>query len=257
MAKARNLIITLGVILLTNLIWTTWSYDYSPLYMISSITNNSEPSWAIRGEIGDMLSGHFSALAFLAVAYSIILQNEANKQMRESIKLQSDEIKLATEESTKQTEEFFINNMNVKLDRYYKLLEEKVDKLDNNFMDEYSEEMAKIHLTKHSSTIGQYNIDERQFHYKTATNIYEIINHIYRELEFIKTDYIEAYRVMIDELYLRIVTDYKLMLMLDEYIPYREYLVTPFIQEAVINKAYYPINPTSCEIRSFLIGDRG
>lgn len=39
------------------------------------------------------MSGHFSALAFLAVALSIVYQIEANKQMRESIEKQENALK--------------------------------------------------------------------------------------------------------------------------------------------------------------------
>jgi len=37
---------------------------------------NATQGWAERGQWGDMLSGHFSALAFLAVAYTVYLQKQ-------------------------------------------------------------------------------------------------------------------------------------------------------------------------------------
>lgn len=193
----------LGILLITNLLLTVLGIEYSPLYWIANFTYDSLPlvqgtelvnsnieKWGIRGQIGDIMSGHFSALAVLAVAYSIILQVEANQKMTESIekqkealkhteetilqqklsiekqteanleqakstlqqaqaielqaksieqqnealKVQSETLKAQIEELTesrkeseKQTEEFFIQNLNTKLDRYYKLVDFNLD----------------------------------------------------------------------------------------------------------------------------------
>lgn len=46
---------------------------------------NSSNLWAIRGQWGDMLSGHFSILAFLALIYSIYLQRIDTKEARQNI----------------------------------------------------------------------------------------------------------------------------------------------------------------------------
>lgn len=192
----------LGILLLSNLLLTVLGIEYAPLYWIANFTYDSLPlvqgteltnsnieKWGIRGQIGDIMSGHFSALAVLAVAYSITLQVEANKKMTESIekqeealrhteetilqqklsiekqteanieqakntlqqakaielqaksieqqnealkvqsetlKAQIEELTASREESERQTEEFFIQNMNVRLDRYYKLLDESI-----------------------------------------------------------------------------------------------------------------------------------
>ncbi|MDP2850494.1 MAG: hypothetical protein Q8O20_05410 [Sulfuricurvum sp.] len=40
---------------------------------------NATDGWEQRGQWGDMLSGHFAALAFLAVAYSIYMQQKESK----------------------------------------------------------------------------------------------------------------------------------------------------------------------------------
>lgn len=152
-------------LLLINLVWTVTSLDSSIMYLVSSsIDNNAsetikdfKDSWAIRGQIGDILSGHFSALAFLAVAFSIILQNQANQKMQisiekqdkaleqqdkslqqqskalevqsESLKAQIEELQQSRKESERQTQEFFIANMHVKLDRYYKLLDNQIERV--------------------------------------------------------------------------------------------------------------------------------
>ena len=50
---------------------------------------NATQGWTERGQWGDMLSGHFSALAFLAVSYTIYLQKKDLKNQEESLKNQS------------------------------------------------------------------------------------------------------------------------------------------------------------------------
>ena len=61
-------------------------------------------------------------------AKSLSQQNEALKLQSISLEAQIKELQEARVESSKQTEEFFIQNMNVKLDRYYTLLEDTISK---------------------------------------------------------------------------------------------------------------------------------
>lgn len=209
----------LAILLLSNLLLTVIGVEYAPLYWISNFTYDSLPlvqgtelinsnieKWGIRGQIGDIMSGHFSALAVLAVAYSITLQVEANQKMTESIekqklsiekqteanleqakstlqqaqaielqnkstlqqaeaiklqaqsiqqqnealKVQSETLKAQIEELTesrkeseKQTEEFFIQNMNVTLDRYYNFLDEKMSHIKTSTPSDYAETLNK------------------------------------------------------------------------------------------------------------------
>lgn len=118
------------IIVLVNLIITILSVNNSPIVFLSGDNiENIENLWEIRGQIGDILSGHFAALAFFAVAFSIILQNESNKHMKKSIdkqeesliqqskalKIQSNSLEAQIRElqesrkgSKKQTEEFLL-----------------------------------------------------------------------------------------------------------------------------------------------------
>jgi len=126
-----TIFIFIGLIFL-NLLWTVSYLDNSPLLQISQdVLNEKTDRWALRGQIGDIMSGHFSALAVLSVALSILLQYEANNQMKNSLTVQAksldaqiEELKSASKESKRQTEEFFIQNMNTKMDRYYKLVDD-------------------------------------------------------------------------------------------------------------------------------------
>lgn len=87
------LLIVLGIIadLLLNVF-----YDVSILqFLVTDQESQWKTNWSIRGQWGDALSGHFSALAFMAVAYSIFLQRQDIKQEREyeNFKLNLDVLK--------------------------------------------------------------------------------------------------------------------------------------------------------------------
>lgn len=100
----KKLIIFTILLIVINLFWTIISLETAPLIKWSEeiLTCNTD-QWALRGQIGDIMSGHFSALAFLAVALSIFFQYEANKQMRESIDKQETAIQQTKESIEQQT----------------------------------------------------------------------------------------------------------------------------------------------------------
>jgi hypothetical protein len=263
-------------ILLLNLLATVLGIEYSPFYWLSNFTYDSLPlvqndvitnsitdKWAIRGQIGDIMSGHFSALAFLAVALSIVYQIEANKQMRESIekqenalkqneiaiqqtkksieqqtqanleqakstlqqakaielqaksisqqnealKLQSisleaqiKELQEARVESSKQTEEFFIQNMNVKLDRYYKLLEDAISKM-NTKAESYFRIKRIIENGANIQESAKANLFETEEEFNKMINI---IVFIYTEILNTKNKSETAYTIFNEELKIRL-----------------------------------------------------
>lgn len=266
-------------ILLLNLLATVLGIEYSPFYWLSNFTYDSLPlvqndvitnsvtdKWAIRGQIGDIMSGHFSALAFLAVALSIVYQIEANKQMRESIekqenalkqneisiqqtkksieqqtlanleqakstlqqakaielqaksisqqnealKLQSisleaqiKELQEARVESSKQTEEFFIQNMNIKLDRYYKILDKNLEIVNDKLLKEYTRSLEVLKLHPNDTTWLNKRMEE-------SNNIQMLIltlNFIYIEISNLKDKYPLSYNTYIEELRIRLNTN--------------------------------------------------
>lgn len=262
-------------ILLLNLLATVLGIEYSPFYWLSNFTYDSLPfvqndvitnsitdKWAIRGQIGDIMSGHFSALAFLAVALSIVYQIEANKQMRESIekqenalkqneiaiqqtkksieqqtqanieqakstlqqakaielqaksisqqnealKLQSisleaqiKELQESRIESSKQTEEFFIQNMNVKLDRYYKLLEYHLNKIDHKLLNDYNNLTEKVLTLNKNDTKYNICIEILRRHSTKFDNVLLFLDFIYEEINAMEDIYPQAYLVFIKE----------------------------------------------------------
>ncbi len=288
------------ILLLGNLVWTVVSVETSlPLKWSHSIIENNatvSDKWAIRGQIGDIMSGHFAALAFLGVALSIFLQVEGNKQMRESIEkqeraikqqkvsiekqteanldqakstlqqaeaiklqatsieqqnealkiqyetlqAQTKELEEARKESSKQTEEFAINNMNIKLDRYYKLLTEKLIKLDGNQMNIYkNKKVVKQRLENGDDNIIGVTLPNIK---KDLEELESLFNSIYEVLEFIFLDIEsmkkkpDAYNVFSGEFKIRIKSDHNLIQMLMHYPPNEEkYKVGSFLHELTLD----------------------
>ncbi|MFY4768330.1 hypothetical protein ACOTV5_06825 [Aliarcobacter butzleri] len=264
-------------ILLLNLLASVLGIEYSPFYWLSNFTYDSLPlvqndvitnsitdKWAIRGQIGDIMSGHFSALAFLAVALSIVYQIEANKQMRESIekqenalkqneiaiqqtkksieqqtqanleqakstlqqakaielqaksisqqnealKLQSisleaqiKELQEARIESSKQTEEFFIQNMNVKLDRYYKLLEDSISEIKDTPKWYHDTRIAIKEKPSLAYSYSSINFNEIK---ENFDKIAKITDFIYTEILNTKAKSEPAYTIFNEELKIRL-----------------------------------------------------
>lgn len=182
--------------------------------------------WAIRGQIGDIMSGHFSALAFLAVALSIILQQEANKQMNISIEKQEEslnqqsealevqskslesqieELKESRRESERQTEEFFIQNMNIKLDRYYKLLYVHLEKIDHKLLNDYKEVIQYLANEQDTQTQNYLVSKELLSRYSILfDNVIIFLDFIYKEIGSIRKTYPNAYVLFREELKLQL-----------------------------------------------------
>lgn len=269
----KPLIILFMVLLFVNLVWTVGFLETAPLYWFSNpsstlpiaevnttVTTPAIDLWAIRGQIGDIMSGHFSALAFLAVALSIIYQSEANEQMRESIdkqekaiqqqdtsierqteanldqakstlqqaeaielqatsieqqnealKIQSEtlqaqikELEEARKESSKQTEEFAINNINVKLDRYYRLFNAHLNAINDEVLDMYVR--ARKVLSKHGdNTMWRSRLAKSE---NTIMSVISTLNFIHDEIVVLKMKYPDAYTVFIKELELILISNH-------------------------------------------------
>ena len=226
----RNIIFIFILLIIFNLLWTVINLESSPLIQLSNkILTCDTDEWALRGQIGDIMSGHFSALAFLAVALSIIFQYEANKQMRESIKKQEkaielqansieqqnkalevqskaleaqmEELKASREESKKQTEEFFIQNLNTKLDRYYKLVDFNLDLIMGETIDV---KMKIINILDKDSK--DYNEKDANSQIRISYKVFIILEHIYKEIKSLESN--PHYKMFLNEFRIKIHTNF-------------------------------------------------
>lgn len=196
----KNIAICIFLVFVLFLGWNLWNVinhlGSSYMYMHSKDTNLTDATtmaeqWAIRGQMGDILSGHFSALAFLAVALSVYIQNQANRQMKKSIEQQDVIIQ-------NQTKEFFISDMNVKLDRYYKLLDGYIDDVvSSNAINNYED------VKKAYNTGGHPDINRNKMTAVILTH-----NMIYKEINKLKAIYPEVYQGFIDEFHLKSANSY-------------------------------------------------
>ncbi|WP_333805078.1 hypothetical protein [Sulfurospirillum sp.] len=235
----KSIAISIFVTLVFLLVWNLWTMinhlDISYMYTHSLESNSTDTldmaqQWAMRGQMGDILSGHFSALAFLAVALSVFLQNEANRQMKlslvqqskalevqsESLKAQIEELQQSRKESERQTEEFFIANMNVKLDRYYKLLDVYISDVEQNgSLHKYQQ--AKEYIEQGRDINGTWKIQMMNAKAKIRAPIL-IHNHIYIEILKLKNIYPNPYENFLDELSLKTVNSMVLLSIKDGYI---------------------------------------
>ncbi len=87
----------IGVVVL-NLILTTITPEWSLLNLVSleriSSTNQAAKDlWGIRGQIGDIMSGHFAALAFIALLITIDQMKQSLQKQKDAIKIQEDYFK--------------------------------------------------------------------------------------------------------------------------------------------------------------------
>lgn len=76
---------------------------------------NTSDGWTQRGQWGDMLSGHFSALAFIALALSIYIQNKTLKVQQEELDRQKEELKLQRNHDTFKTIMEMIGSIELKI----------------------------------------------------------------------------------------------------------------------------------------------
>ncbi len=84
------------IVILLNLLLTSISPTWSILNIFSldnMINKTSTDYWSIRGQIGDVLSGHFAALAFIALLITISKMQESITKQDEAIKMQQKYIK--------------------------------------------------------------------------------------------------------------------------------------------------------------------
>lgn len=126
------------IVVIINLFLTLLNPMWSIVNLISMDSIESSKFWEVRGQIGDVLAGHFTALAFIGLLASLQYQRKSINQMSDTIKLQTKsilkqsealelqikEFKQQTKEFTNQTDEFKTGNYLKIIDRNYTKLHE-------------------------------------------------------------------------------------------------------------------------------------
>ena len=146
----------------------SWFYSLSKLpdtYPIFELTKQEIDTWAIRGQIGDILAGHFSALAFVGIAYSIYLQGIGNKQIQESIEKQETAIQMQKEALNLQRLELKVTNKLATYGHIQKLTMDALDELHKSNIDfKDHSELFKIlfHKSKRYKIIFSESTDKEE-----------------------------------------------------------------------------------------------
>lgn len=129
----RFVIIVILLNLLLTIISPTWSL-FNIFTLDNMLNKTSTDYWSIRGQMGDILSGHFAALAFIALLITIY-------QMQKSILKQDEAIKIQQEYFKKQE---FVNH-------FFKLYDELELELKNlrekEIFKSYSDEIKENNIT--------------------------------------------------------------------------------------------------------------
>lgn len=152
--NVKWIIVVFGVIVVANLFVVVGfpaGYEYVGLIDLN-VSTDPEKAWAFRGQVGDILAGHFTAITMLFVVYSLLLQRKSVEQMGESITQQSEainqqstaiqqqsealanqqeEIKLQTKALTAQIKEMEIQNIEFAVSNAQTRFKEHFLKLDN------------------------------------------------------------------------------------------------------------------------------
>ena len=113
----QRTIIILGVFFSVNLLVVIF---FPNLYLDlgiadKDILDSQEKTWAFRGQVGDILAGHFTAISMLFIVFSLLLQHKSVEQMGESITQQSEAINQQSTAIQQQSEALINQQKEIKL----------------------------------------------------------------------------------------------------------------------------------------------
>ena len=128
-----------GLVIFINLILTLQNPYSSIVAQMNNDTNTTTKDlWEMRGQMGDVLSGHFTALAFIGLLISLQYQRKSIVQMgttinqqNENLIKQSEALHLQIEEFHRQTEEFEHQTTEFKINNYLQIIERNYSRLND------------------------------------------------------------------------------------------------------------------------------
>lgn len=155
-------LIILTVLFILNLLFVLFAPHFYVMIGIldSEVITNNVNLWAFRGQIGDILAGHFTALSLMALFYSIMLQRESVNQMGTSILKMNDSMDLQKEAIHQQTKA--LDNQQKEIELQNKALEAQVKE-----MKEQKEEFEKSNLlSTYDRHFNRLNELAKEFQYE-------------------------------------------------------------------------------------------
>ncbi|RKY52818.1 MAG: hypothetical protein DRP93_07520, partial [Candidatus Neomarinimicrobiota bacterium] len=179
------IIFVIGILTIANFSFSIYNPNILLQYIDNNTTNNVAEKWAIRGQIGDILAGHGTVIAFLLLIYNIRQQSESLTSLKSSLQLQekslnsqNEALQINTQEYRLQVEEFKIMNTQNKVYKLFNKIEKEMDQL------EYTLHNIQTNEDEVKKGIAQFNNDTSPFtlHKKNRIHILFSIDMKYEQL---------------------------------------------------------------------------
>ncbi|MDY0326612.1 MAG: hypothetical protein RBR07_00010 [Arcobacteraceae bacterium] len=166
-------------------------YDPNTLiqFLDNNSTNNYLDKWAIRGQIGDILAGHGTVIAFLLLIYNIRQQAESLLRFQDSLNLQKQSLKsqnealnLSIREYKNQVIEFQTMNTQNKVYKLIDRIELYMDSLEYTIISiDTKNEEVKQGVLKLNNDISAFSLhDQNKKHTNFSIDIkYEQISRLF------------------------------------------------------------------------------
>ena len=175
-------------LILLNLLLTIFSPNFSLINLLSLESNlvikenSTSEFWAMRGQIGDLIAGHFTALAFIGILINIT-------QMRRSLDKQDEAIKIQQKEMQNQQDEMRATTKSLELQA--KLIEKQ--NFENTFfkmLDLYINIQNNIRFKDNDKKIEK-NGDEAFLKYSEFWSVPDLENLLLKDFNEININFIK------------------------------------------------------------------
>lgn len=199
-----------------------FSYTFEDLKKVFTNMCDGNNDWAMRGQIGDLIAGHFTALAFIGILISISQvrkslekQDEAIELQRKSVFAQLQEVREQRKETKHamelQTKIYEKQSFESTFFQLLKVYHEVVNEIE--FQDKKNKKALLKYNTLFWNVVEEFNEDNMSYiEFKMITlnflsDYYEILDHyfriIYRIIKYIDT-YPDEHQVIDKEFYVHL-----------------------------------------------------
>lgn len=225
-------------LILLNLLLTIFSPNFSLINLLSLESNliikenNTTDFWAMRGQIGDLIAGHFTALAFIGILINIT-------QMRRSLDKQDEAIKIQQKEMQNQQVEMKATTQSLELqakliekqnfeNTFFKMLDLYINIQNNVKFKDYTKKIEEIgdesffqyfaFWTNDESNLLLKDFNKRNVEFMRGNHIYlsHYFRTLYRIIKFVhfyddiynqidKKEYIKLIRAQLSSIHLFII----------------------------------------------------
>ncbi|WP_345972801.1 FlxA-like family protein [Sulfurimonas diazotrophicus] len=225
-SSVKLIILLLAMAFGVNLIIVLWCPKvYVSLGLATSNILNDNDVWAFRGQIGDVLAGHFTAISMLFVLWGLLQQQESIKQMNTSIEKQTEaltnqqeeirlqneslqaqvsEMQAQKEEMKQQKIEFERSNILATYERYFNRLSHLINAFEFDIVQSTTfHRQGLAALWKYKDTLEIYKVSDTV--QEDLGKILAYLNYIYMNIQQIEKQHEKTKAILMSDLqqYLR------------------------------------------------------